>query len=94
MTNRKIYPEEFKKDAVRLFMSRGERTAQAVADGLGVRANQLYRWHRKYGPDITGASTRQQNEVDVEALRRRVRRLEQENSILKKAAAFFAKESL
>ena len=94
MANRKIYPEEFKKDAVRLFMSRGERTAQAVADGLGVRANQLYRWHRKYGPELSDASTPQQHDVDVEALRRRVRRLEQENSILKKAAAFFAKESL
>ena len=78
---------------MRLFMARGERTAQEVADGLGVRTNQLYRWHTKYRAELSGATAKPQGE-DVEALRRRLRRLEQENAILKKAAAFFAQDSL
>ena len=93
MAKRKKYPEEFKKDAVRLFMARGDRTAQEVADGLGVRANKLYTWQKKYGPELA-ESEPSQNAENIEVLRRRNRQLEMENAILKKAAAFFAKEIL
>ena len=94
MGKRKRYPEEFKRDAVRLMLARGPRTVQEVADGLGVSASMLQRWHRRYGRELEGPVQPDKDRDDVEALRRRVRQLEQENTILKKAAAFFAKENL
>ncbi len=94
MTKRKKYTEEFKKDAVRLMLARGQQTVQQIADRLGVRSSQLYRWHQKYRSEVSGATQTRDERDRTEQLRRRVRELEQENAILKKAAAFFAKESL
>ena len=93
MGTRKQYTEEFKKDAVRLMLARGPRTVADVANGLGVSDSMLHRWHRRYGAALrNGGPEPPQDEVDT--LRRRVRQLEQENALLKKAAAFFAKETL
>lgn len=96
MKKRKKYTEEFKKDAVRLMVNRGTRTVEEVAAGLGVNANMLYRWQQQYGDVITTKQRPQssQEQENVEQLRRRLRQLEQENALLKKAAAFFAKENL
>jgi len=93
MAKRKQYTEEFKKDAVRLMLARGTRTVDEVAAGIGVSQSMLYRWHQRFSMELTGrpAATEQERE-DVERLRRRLRELEQENSLLKKAAALFAKE--
>ncbi len=93
MEKRKQYPEEFKKDAVRLMKSRGTRTVEDVAAGLGINTSVLYRWNRRYGIEVSRrpAASEQERE-EVERLRRRLRELEMENSLLKKAAALFAKE--
>lgn len=93
MGTRKQYGEAFKKDAVRLLLARGPRTVSDVAAGLGVSGGMLHRWHRRYG-DALAQGTPEPAREDIEALRRRVRQLEQENTLLKKAAAFFAKETL
>ncbi len=89
------YTEEFKRDAVRLMRNRGERTVVQVADDLGVSDAMLYRWALK----LDKASTAKRNEQG-ETLEQENRRLRKENeqlrmekAILKKAAAFFAKES-
>lgn len=93
MGNRKLYTEEFKKDAVRLMQARGNRTIVDVADGLGVSQSMLFRWGQRYGSELKGRATVSQHErEDIEKMRRRLRELEQENSLLKKAAALFAKE--
>jgi transposase len=93
MGNRNHYTEEFKKDAVRLALSRGNRTLAEVAEGLGVSQSMLHRWHQKYASAArSGAVSAQGEREDVEKLRRRLRELEQENTLLKKAAALFAKE--
>ncbi len=42
MAKRKSYSEEFKREAVRLLVTRGERPVAEVAKGLGVSASQLY----------------------------------------------------
>ena len=91
MGRRNKYSEEFKKDAVRLFITRGERTAEEVAESLGIASNMLYRWKKKYELSITGVVASQDNNEETENLRRRLRQLEMENALLKKAAAFFAK---
>jgi transposase len=97
MKKRKKYTEEFKRDAVRLMVNRGTRTVEEVAKGIGVGPSMLHRWHQLYGQAVAAGQRRaetSQGTDDAEALRRRVRQLEQENALLKKAAAFFAKENL
>lgn len=93
MGKRRQYTEAFKKDAVRLMLARGTQTVEEVARSVGVVPSLLHRWHRKYGAEVTSRAGRSQDERDdVERLRRRLRELEQENALLKKAAALFAKE--
>ena len=93
MGNRSHYTEEFKKDAVRLALSRGNRTLAEIAGGLGVSQSMLHRWQQKYGGAAQAEAVNgQEQREDVEKLRRRLRELEQENALLKKAAALFAKE--
>ncbi len=94
MTKRKQYTDEYKKDAVRLMLGRGQQTVQEVASRLGLNGNQLHRWHKKFGHELSGTAATTEDRDRTEELRRRNRQLEQENAILKKAAAFFAKEIL
>ena len=87
MGKRKTYTEAFKKDAVRLLLARGTQTIEEVAQRIGVSSSMLHRWHQKYGAELSGSAVRSQDErEDVERMRRRLRELEQENSLLKKAA--------
>ena len=93
MGKRKQYTEAFKKDAVRLMLARGTQTVEAVAQQVGVDASMLHRWHGRYGSEVSGRAERTESErEDVERMRRRLRELEQENALLKKAAALFAKD--
>jgi transposase len=93
MRQRKVYPESFKKDAVRRLMARGSRTVTEIAKELGVSPSMIHRWREEFAPDIPDAGRANQNErEEVERLRRELRDLQAENSLLKKAAALFAKE--
>lgn len=87
--NRRKYDEEFKKRAVRMSYS-SERTVNAVAESLGVTSNMIYRWRQKYTPEGEKTQMAQQQD-DMNQLRSRIAQLEEENYILKKASAFFAK---
>src|SRR5215207_7845555 len=88
------YPEQFKRDAVALVRS-SEKSIPQLADELGVSPQSLRNWARQLALDIgerrDGLTSEEREEL--RRLRRDVRRLEQERDILKKAAAFFAKES-
>jgi transposase len=93
MGKRKQYTEAFKKDAVRLMLARDTQTVEEVAKRVGVSSSMLHRWHQRYGAEVSGSALRSQdNREDVERMRRRLRELEQENALLKKAAALFAKD--
>jgi len=96
MTKRTKYTNEFKCQAVELLENR-DRPAADIARELGIRQNQLYKWreellrkgdHAFKGP---GRPTKDQTS-EVSRLRQEVKRLQEENDILKKAAIFFAKE--
>jgi transposase len=96
---RKVYTPEFKETAVRL-ASRDGVSVEKVAGELGIACWTLRRWMRQ-GPAADGVSPQTAKSTpDAEAdLRRRVRKLEEENrqlrmerDILKKATAFFARE--
>lgn len=87
--DRKRYDEDFKKRAVRLSYS-SERTVIEIAESLGINPSLLHRWRRKYTPD--GAKTQMAEKDDeMSKLRFRIAELEDENDILKKASAFFAR---
>ena len=93
--HRKKYTEEFKREAVRLMRNRGERTVAQVADDLGVDGNQLHRWAKQF-TEKTAAKRNDQGETledEVKRLRKENERLRMEKTILKKAAAFFAKDN-
>ena len=90
---RKKYTEAYKKDSVRLMMARGSRTVGEIARELGLNESLLHKWYRRYSGELTGQAEISQHErEDIEKMRRRMRELEQENALLKKAAALFAKE--
>jgi transposase len=92
---RRRFTSEFKNEAVKLAEESG-RLLQAVAAELGVRANQLRAWrNEQVAAGSAEALARQQAEAaELARLRREVKRLEQENEILKRAAAFFAREAV
>ena len=87
------YPPEFREEAVRLVRSSG-RSPREIASDLGVSEQTLRNWVFAAQVDAgerEGVSTDEREELRL--LRRRVRVLEQEREILKKAAAWFAKET-
>ena len=92
---RRQFSRAFKREAVQLVTMRGVSVAQAARD-LDVHAAVLRRWIKQYGNDPAGAFTgrEQMTPVDDEGrrLRREVAKLKAERDILKKAAAYFAKD--
>jgi transposase len=90
------FSEEFKRDAVRLVVEEGY-TFKAAAVAVGVGDQSLRAWHAKFAPAPLPcgehASVEELRE-EVARLRKQLRRAELEREILKKATAYFAKESL
>lgn len=90
------FSDEFKRDAVRL-VSEEKYTFRAAAKAVNVSEKSLRDWYAKFAPkpapcgeDATAAELREENK----RLRQQLRRAELEREILKKATAYFAKESL
>jgi transposase len=88
------YPPEFRAEAVRLLRVTSKPPGQVAAD-LGISRQSLVNWARQADRDegrrTDGLTTAEREEL--RSLRRRVRDLEEEREILKKAAAFFARET-
>ena len=87
------YPPEFRREAVQLAQNT-ERSIAQVARDLGVSDQTLRNWIKQADVDAgrrEGLSTDEREEL--RRLRRENRTLLQEREILKKAAAFFARES-
>jgi len=93
---RKKYTREFKIEAVRFLTGSNMSIAQAGKD-LGVNPNVLARWKKELQGDnsqaFPGTGHLKPEEEELRRLRRENALLRQERDILKKAAAFFAKES-
>ena len=92
----KRYLDDFKRDAVRL-VTQERYTFKAAATAVGVSEKSLRDWHAKFAPkpnpcgeDASLEELREENK----RLRQQLKRAELEREILKKATAYFAKESL
>ena len=94
---RRKFTREFKMEAVKLVRDRGVTMAQAARD-VGVHGTVLRRWVWEGIADpqqaFPGQGQMKPNQLEIERLRREVAKLKAERDILKKAAAYFAKESL
>lgn len=92
---RRRYTEEFKAEAVRLIRDSAQPVAQVARD-LGVADHLLYRWRAEQQQAESHGHTRQSMRAEQEELARLRREkavLKQERDFLKRAAAFFARES-
>ena len=93
---RRRFSEEFKQDAIRLVTNEGYSFA-AAAQAVGVGEQSLRKWHTRLAPPpVPCGEDASQDELreEIKRLRRELRRAELEREILKKATAYFAKESL
>jgi transposase len=90
----KRFPPEFKRDVVTV-ARRGDLTIAEVAADFGISPESVKRWKRQADIDDgvkEGLTSTEQ--AEVVRLRRENRRLEMENEILRRAAAYFAKDAL
>lgn len=93
MSRSSKYPEQFRKDAVALVRS-SDRPLRQVARELGVNHETLRSWVRATEEASATPSTVSSaaDQDELRTLRKRVAELELEKDILRKAAAYFAKE--
>jgi transposase len=91
---RKRYTDEFKAGAVRLILDEGKTRAEVARD-LDVPASALSRWVEQARADRSGGKTglTMAEREELARLRKENRQLKVERDLLKKWAAFFAKES-
>jgi transposase-like protein len=90
----KKYPPEFKRDVVTV-ARRGDLSVPEVAVDFHVSEESVRRWMKQADVDdgiVEGQTSSEQSELVQ--LRRRMRKLEMENEILRRAAAYFAQSSL
>ena len=93
---RRRFPEDFKREAVRLVVEE-KYSFPAAAKAVGVSTRSLRDWHQKYAPEplpCGEGATLAELQEENKRLRRQLKRAELEREILKKATAYFAKESL
>jgi transposase len=85
------YSPEFKAEAVRQVTQRGY-SVKEVAERLGVSTHSLYKWAREARPARAEADELAAAKLEIQKLKAELRRIQEERDILKKAAAYFAKE--
>ena len=92
---RRTFTDDFKRDAVNLVVVEGY-SFQRAADAVGVNSRSIREWHEKFAPPAEASndeSTVEQLLAETKRLRKALQQAELERDILKKATAYFAKES-
>ncbi len=85
------FSDEFKRDAVRQITERGYPVAE-VSQRLGVSQHSLYEWRKKFSKPA-GRSSEDGQSAEIRQLKRELARVTEERDILKKAAAYFARDA-
>jgi len=90
------YTKEFKLEALRMMAESGRRTSE-IAMELGIKRTQLYKWKEqmtKKGdvPSAKKGRPKKEDQSELAKVKQELKRVKEENEILKKAAVFFAKQ--
>jgi len=94
---RQYHSREFKIEAVRQ-LEEGKISGTQLALMLGVKRSIIYRWKKElamHGPDVSfpgKGKTRTDEQTEIQRLKRQLAEVTEERDILKKAAAYFARE--
>lgn len=96
MPKNRRYSAEFKKEAVRLMVIEGRPTTE-LAEELGIQRNLLYRWKSEHVESLEfeakpGQPSPKEMAAEIEELRKKLRKSERINEILKKTVGYFAVE--
>ncbi|WP_281415922.1 transposase [Curtobacterium flaccumfaciens] len=94
----KAYPEEFRRDVIAV-ARKGETSVRQVAKDFGVSDSCQARWlrhaDRHDGSSVAASpSAKAVEQAELREAQKRIRLLEQENEILRRAAAYFAQSQL
>ena len=87
---KKQYDQNFKISAVKMVTEGGHKAAE-VARSLGLHQNQIYNWKKKFSDNGEKAFPGKGNLTEIVTLRRKLREVEMERDILKKAVGIFSK---
>ena len=92
----KPYPKEFRDDVVRVARNRGpDADLEQIAKDFGIHFTTLYSWLKKADiEDGKRAGSTSTDAAELRSAQRRIRILEQENEVLRRAAAYFAQAHL
>lgn len=92
----RAYPQEFRQDVVRVARGRGPGvTVEQVARDFGVHPMTVYKWLRQAEVDEgSRPGTSRAESAELRDLRRRNKLLEQENEVLRRAAAYLSQANL
>ncbi len=92
---RRTFTDEFKRDTVNLVVKQGYSFA-AAAEAVGVASRSVREWHEKFAPPPEPCgedASVEELQAEIKRLRKQLANTELEREILKKATAYFAKES-
>jgi transposase len=92
---RRSFSDDFKQDAVDLVVQQGY-SFKAAAEAVNVSSRSLREWHEKLAPEPTSCgddASFEELQAENKRLKKPLQRAEMEREILKKATAYFAKES-
>ena len=86
------YPEEFKAEAIKQITERGHKVAD-VSARLGVSQHSLYQWIKAQRMPASDQQAQVSQTDELRRLKAELKRVTEERDILKRAAAYFAKQS-
>ena len=86
------FTDEFKQDAVAQVVERGYAVSEA-AERLGISTKSLYTWKAQFAKSPRDRSEVSEQAAEIKRLKRELARVTEERTILKKATAYFARES-
>ena len=90
--NRRIFPDEFKLEAIRL-VEETDKTMAQVSRDLGINNNLIGRWKKEFSDRKIEATQIDDKDAEIRRLKAELRDLKEDHDIVKKAAAYFAKTS-